>query len=107
MEVKIRDPQVGVRLAKTRRLRGMSQRELGKRSGLSYAYISRIEMGDRNPSFKALRALGSVLEVSAHYLETGDEHGVWVYVTRDELMDASPGCELCATHLAESSFVAA
>ncbi len=41
--------------------------------GVSYAYISRIEAGTRQPSVKALRKLAVKLGVSAEYLETGSE----------------------------------
>src|SRR5438105_3228016 len=52
----------------------MSQRELSS-PGVSYAYISRIEAGTRQPSGKALRMLARKLGVSAEYLETGSELG--------------------------------
>jgi tetratricopeptide (TPR) repeat protein len=38
---------------------------------VSYAYISRIEAGARNPSVKAIRALARKLSVSPEYLERG------------------------------------
>ena len=50
----------------------MSQRELAA-PGVSYAYISRIEAGTRQPSVKALRRLAAKLGVSADYLETGSD----------------------------------
>ena len=40
---------------------------------MSYAYISRIEAGTRQPSVKALRMLARKLGVSADYLETGSD----------------------------------
>lgn len=48
----------------------MSQRELAC-AGVSYAYISRIEAGARNPSVKALRRLAERLGVTPEYLESG------------------------------------
>ena len=63
---------IGVRLRRLRRERSMSQRELAS-PGVSYAYISRIEAGTRQPSVKALRMLARKLGVSADYLETGSE----------------------------------
>jgi tetratricopeptide (TPR) repeat protein len=48
----------------------MSQRELAG-PGVSYAYISRIEAGQRRPSVKAIRTLARKLGISAQYLETG------------------------------------
>jgi transcriptional regulator with XRE-family HTH domain len=61
---------VGQRLKRLRRARGLSQRELAA-PGVSYAYISRIEAGTRQPSVKALRKLAAKLEVSPDFLETG------------------------------------
>src|SRR5207247_6031356 len=61
---------IAVRLRRLRLDRAMSQRELAG-PGVSYAYISRIEAGQRRPSVKAIRTLARKLGVSAQYLETG------------------------------------
>jgi transcriptional regulator with XRE-family HTH domain len=61
---------IGVRLRRLRTERDLSQRELAE-PGVSYAYISRIEAGTRQPSVKALRKLASKLGVTTSYLETG------------------------------------
>src|SRR5712692_9207508 len=58
------------RLKRLRLDQGFSQRELAA-PGVSYAYISRIEAGTRQPSVKALRRLAAKLGVTADYLETG------------------------------------
>src|SRR5205814_10367429 len=63
---------IGQRLRRVRLHRGLSQRELSG-PGVSYAYISRIEAGTRQPSVKALRLLARKLGVSADYLETGSD----------------------------------
>jgi transcriptional regulator with XRE-family HTH domain len=63
---------IGQRLKRLRLERGLSQRELAA-PGVSYAYISRIEAGTRQPSVKALRKLAAKLGVSADFLETGAE----------------------------------
>src|SRR5439155_519227 len=63
---------IGQRLKRLRLERRLSQRELSA-PGVSYAYISRIEAGTRQPSVKALRRLAAKLGVSAEYLETGSE----------------------------------
>jgi tetratricopeptide (TPR) repeat protein len=63
---------IGQRLKRLRLERGLSQRELAA-PGVSYAYISRIEAGTRQPSVKALRKLAGKLGISADYLETGSE----------------------------------
>lgn len=61
---------VGQRLRRLRLARGMSQRALAG-PGVSAAYISRIESGEREPSVKAIRLLAKRLGLSALYLETG------------------------------------
>ena len=63
---------IGQRLKRLRLERGLSQRELAA-PGVSYAYISRIEAGTRQPSVKALRRLASRLGITADYLETGSQ----------------------------------
>src|SRR5437899_4920236 len=63
---------IGERLKRLRLEKGFSQRELAA-PGVSYAYISRIEAGTRQPSVKALRRLAAKLGVSADYLETGSD----------------------------------
>lgn len=71
---------VGERLRRTRIERGLSQREMAARAtifegkDLSYAYISRVEGGTRQPSVRVLRALAHVLDVTAHWLEFGHEY---------------------------------
>jgi transcriptional regulator with XRE-family HTH domain len=50
--------------------RGLSQRQLASR-GVTYAYISRIESGQRIPSVRAIRLLARRLGVTPEYLETG------------------------------------
>jgi transcriptional regulator with XRE-family HTH domain len=63
---------IGQRLRRLRLERGLSQRALAE-PGVSYAYISRIEAGTRQPSVKALRKLAPKLGVTADYLETGSD----------------------------------
>ena len=61
---------IAARLKRLRLDLGLSQRELAV-PGVSYAYISRIEAGTRNPSVKAIRRLAEKLGVTPEYLETG------------------------------------
>jgi transcriptional regulator with XRE-family HTH domain len=63
---------VGGRLRSRRLQLGLSQRAMSG-SGISYAYISRIEAGSRQPSLKALRMLAAKLDVSVEWLETGED----------------------------------
>jgi transcriptional regulator with XRE-family HTH domain len=64
---------IGTRLHQQRLRLGLSQRDLAE-PGVSYAYISRIENGQRMPSVKALRKLAPKLGVSVDWLETGKEN---------------------------------
>jgi transcriptional regulator with XRE-family HTH domain len=61
---------IGARIRTRRQELGLSQRELSE-PGVSFAYVSRIEAGKRDPSVKALRKLAPKLGVSVHWLETG------------------------------------
>jgi transcriptional regulator with XRE-family HTH domain len=64
------DEAIAKRLRRLRLARGLSQREMAE-PGITFAYISRIEAGTRNPSVKALRQLARKLGVSVAYLESG------------------------------------
>lgn len=72
------------RLLGARLRAGLSQRELAVKMkdrkdawnrslGISYAYISRLESGDRYPSYEVVYALADSLEVDRHWLLYGDE----------------------------------
>jgi tetratricopeptide (TPR) repeat protein len=62
--------EVGARIRRLRLERGLSQRSLVG-PGVSAAYLSRIEKGDRVPSVRALRVIAERLGVPAALLETG------------------------------------
>jgi transcriptional regulator with XRE-family HTH domain len=64
------DESIGARVRRLRVARGLSQRKLAS-SGVSYAYISRIESGQRIPSVRAIRVLARRLGVTPEYLESG------------------------------------
>jgi transcriptional regulator with XRE-family HTH domain len=86
------------RILRLRTERGLSQREI-EGPGVSNAYISRIEKGQRTPSLRAIRTLAERIGVTPEYLETGREHtttddlaaealrltdgGLWIMVTRE------------------------
>ncbi len=56
------------RLKKVRELRGFSQADLAKKSGLQSTAISHFETGGRAPSFDNLRKLADALNVATDYL---------------------------------------
>lgn len=62
---------IGQRLRRLRVAAGLSQRQLSV-PGVTYAFISRIEAGDRMPSLRSLVRLAERLDVSALYLLTGE-----------------------------------
>lgn len=64
---------VGTRIRRVRQSQGLSQRAIAS-EGITFAYISRIESGDRDPSIKALFKIAEKLQVSALYLLTGTDH---------------------------------
>jgi transcriptional regulator with XRE-family HTH domain len=68
------DSKAGKRIKALRLERGLSQRDLAG-PGLSYAYISRIEAGERTPSLSALIELADRLGTSGLYLATGRTSG--------------------------------
>lgn len=79
---------IGRRIIERRTAVGLTQRELAQ-PGVSYAYISRLEHGARNPSVKALRLIAPALGVSVHWLETGEPDPLEVYVEAARLLIAA------------------
>ena len=63
---------IGERVRRLRIAQGKSQEDIAG-PGVSSAYISRIEVGARVPSSKAVRVLAERLGVRACYLETGTD----------------------------------
>jgi transcriptional regulator with XRE-family HTH domain len=68
-----RDPQkvvekIGDNLRQARAEAGLSQRELGKRSGVNAITICRVEQGTENPSVQLLLKLSNALEINVHDL---------------------------------------
>jgi transcriptional regulator with XRE-family HTH domain len=62
---------VGDRIRQRRLELGLSQEEIARRSLVSTAYVSLLELNSRRPSAKTLRKLAPRLGVSAYWLETG------------------------------------
>ncbi len=64
---------VGMRIALLRTDKNLSQRELADRCPtVSHSHISRIEIGDRNPSWRALSEIADALGTTGLFLLTGD-----------------------------------
>jgi transcriptional regulator with XRE-family HTH domain len=74
---------VGKRIRARRLELGLSQRAISE-PGTSYAYISRIEAGGRNPSIEALIAIADKLETTALALLTGEAHAPCPVCGRDD-----------------------
>ena len=82
---------IGERIRQLREARRLSQRQLAE-PGVTAAYISRIERGDRLPSVKALRKLAPKLEVSVEFLETGKEGKILNEKTAAEVREYARRC---------------
>lgn len=65
---------VGARIRTAREAAGLTQRELAF-DGCTAAYLSRIEVGQRIPSYQILRVLAGRLGTTADFLATGLEPG--------------------------------
>lgn len=67
----VEQESVGKRIRRLRLERGLSQRAVTG-PGVSYAYVSRIESGQRYPSLKAIRTIAERLGVDPELVETGE-----------------------------------
>jgi transcriptional regulator with XRE-family HTH domain len=57
--------QVGKRVKMIRKTAKLTQEQLAEKAGLSVEFISRMERGTTQPSFKTISSLAAVLNVSA------------------------------------------
>lgn len=83
---------IGTRLRQVREANGLSQRALGKNTGISNATISLIESGKLNPSVAVLKRIldGVPMHLSAFFAEELDESPPVVYRS-DELVEIGGG----------------
>ena len=65
--------EFGLRIAKLRTQRGLSQQQLAQMLGVKRSVVSYYESGDRLPSFDVLIMLSKVFSVSTDYLIKGQE----------------------------------
>ena len=59
---------VGLNVRKVRKLRGMTQEQLGLDTEMERSYVSDLERGTRNPSVRAVERLARALDVQLHQL---------------------------------------
>ena len=59
---------LGLNVRKFRKLRGMTQEQLGLDTEMERSYVSDLERGTRNPSVLALGRLAKALAVQPHQL---------------------------------------
>ena len=85
---------VGVRLQSIRKLKGLSQRELAKRAGVTNSTISMIEKNSVSPSISSLKKVlaGMPMSLVEFFSVDGEDNGGTQIVYRaDELTDMSSG----------------
>lgn len=83
---------VGARLRALRTLRGISQRELAKRCGVTHSSLSLIEQGKVSPSVSSLKKILDAIPMSVGDFFTMDlESRDQVFYSTDELADVGSG----------------
>ena len=85
---------VGVRLQGIRKLKGLSQRELAKRAGVTNSTISMIEKNSVSPSISSLKKVLSGIPMSLvefFSLDMEEENSTQVVYKADDLFSISSG----------------
>lgn len=66
--------ELGDRIKKIRKRKGLTLRELAKRSSMSHSYLSQLENRKRDrPAFEIIENIAKALDVSTLYLSAGDD----------------------------------
>ncbi|OSQ47833.1 cupin domain-containing protein [Marivita geojedonensis] len=83
---------IGGRLRAIREAKGMSQRDLASRAGLTSAAISLIEQNKSSPSVASLKSLLDAISMtmSEFFIEVEDAGTPKYFYTADELIELSP-----------------
>lgn len=93
---------VGARLQTIRKLKGLSQRELAKRAGVTNSTISMIEKNSVSPSISSLKKVLSGIPMSLvefFSLDLADESVTQVVYKASELIDISSGANTVSMRL--------
>lgn len=64
--------RLGERIAKQRKIKGLSQEKLAEKIDISVAYLSGIETGNKIASFKIMLAIANELDLSLDYMVLDD-----------------------------------
>lgn len=59
---------LGRRIRELRKARGLTQEQLGERTGINYKYLGAVERGQENPTVKVLEKIAKVLRVELREL---------------------------------------
>ena len=97
---------VGVRLQSIRKLKGLSQRELAKRAGVTNSTISMIEKNSVSPSISSLKkVLGGIPMSLVEFfsLDLEQDNQTQVVYRADELTDLSSGAAVGRSDAAEQA----
>ncbi|MBB3189736.1 transcriptional regulator with XRE-family HTH domain [Halomonas cerina] len=90
-------PGTGARLRALRNLKGISQRELAKRCGVTHSSLSLIEQGKVSPSVSSLKKILDAITMSVGDFFAMDlESRNRVFYAADELADVDTGREMIA-----------
>ena len=57
--------QMGARIRRLRKAKGMSQQDVADKAGLTRVFITRVEAGQQDPSLSTINAIARALDVSA------------------------------------------
>ncbi|MEZ5767162.1 MAG: cupin domain-containing protein [Paracoccaceae bacterium] len=83
---------IGIRLKEIREERGLSQRELAARAGMTNGAISMIEQDKTSPSVSSLKRIldGIPMSLSQFFGEVEERSDAKYFYTRDEMTELSP-----------------
>ena len=83
--------QIGKRIRKARKEKGLSQLELAEATGLSVPFISNVENGKQTMNIKALISISDALGVSADWILRNNTSQA-LNITADEISAELAGC---------------
>jgi len=71
MNIETRKKEIGNRLLKLRETLGITQIEMGERTGISRSYLGYVENGKQSPSFDIIYKISETYDISTEWLIFG------------------------------------
>lgn len=81
---RIKKMNLGERIKKIREEKGIKQKELADKIGISYVMLSQYERGERKPKYEMIDRIANALDIDPFYLMYGENHPINEFFSKNQ-----------------------